>query len=251
MARDLPAVLHGGNGGKPARDAHGRFVAGAPPGPGRPANPFARYQAELRAALLAEVRPADVRAILRQVIRLAKRGCLPAAEMLLKWTPGAPPAPVDPDRLDEHEWSVKRSRPTLIDQLALGEAPADRDPDETPVEADEAKAADPAEPTLRTVLAWAIEELAQAQSALRTQRPPPPNPAVGWEAFAASQLEWDAQAAVEVDRLYLVYVRWAVNHGAPVLEQAKVVAALQANGATVRTGPLSQLTTVLGVRVVA
>ena len=35
------------------------------------------------------------------------------------------------------------------------------------------------------------------------------------------------------------------------MEEAQVVAALQANGASVRTGALSQTTTVVGVRMVA
>src|SRR6267142_2016638 len=83
------------------------------------------YQAELRAALLDEVSPADVRAILRQVIRIAKRGHLPAVELLLKWVLGAPPIPVDPDRLDEHELDVRRKRPTLIDELALADDQAE------------------------------------------------------------------------------------------------------------------------------
>ena len=59
MARDLPAVFRGENGGKPstaARDARGRFLPGSAGG-GRPANPFGRYQRELRLALVAEVTP--------------------------------------------------------------------------------------------------------------------------------------------------------------------------------------------------
>jgi hypothetical protein len=133
MARDLPArtVFNGPQTVANGRDARGRFTAGAPPGPGRPAhaNVFAKYQGELHGALLAEVSPADVRAILRQVIRIAQRGHLPAVELLLKWVLGATPAPVDPDRLDEHELSVRRGRPTLLDELALAETPTARDPD--------------------------------------------------------------------------------------------------------------------------
>jgi hypothetical protein len=255
MARDLPAVLPGANGEKPVpsrRDAKGRFVAGASPGPGRPANPFARYQAELRAALLAEVSPADVRAVLRQVLRIAKRGHLPAVELLLKWVLGAPPLPVDPDRLDEHEMSVKRSRPTLIDALALGESPADQDddrPDDLP--AVEAEAEDPMQPSLRQTLAWAIEELAQAQYALRMQRPPPPDPAASWTRFAEQHVECDEAAAVEVDHLYLAYARWCASHGELVLEEAQVLTWLEQHGATVRTAPLSQVSMLAGVRVTA
>ena len=39
--------------------------------------------------------------------------------------------------------------------------------------------------------------------------------------------------------------------GEPVLAEAQVLAWLTAHGATVHTGPLSQVTTVAGVRVVA
>jgi hypothetical protein len=253
MARDLPAVLPGGNGGKPARDAQGRFVAGAPPGPGRPANPFARYQAELRGALLAEVSPADVRTILRQVLRIAKRGHLPAVELLLKWVLGAPPAPVDPDRLDEHELSVKRGRPTLLDQLTLADAPADHELD--PAAAAEADAgedldaADLPPPPLQQMLSWALRELAAVQ--LRAAPAPPPDPAVSWERFAASHVEADPQAAVEVDQLYLSYARWCASHGEPVWAEAQVLAALQATGASLRTGTHSGVRSVVGVRVTA
>lgn len=252
MARDLPArpVLNGLETGKTGRDIRGRFTSGAPPGPGRPvANPFGRYQAELRAALLAEVQPADVRTILRQVIRLAKRGHLPAVELLLKWTLGAPPAAVDPDKLDEHEWSVKRGRPTLLDQLALADDQAEDDPEARPATADDPNDADPLEPSLRTVLAWAIQELAEARTALQVSPTPPPDPAAGWETFARDRLEWDAQAAVPVDILFVTYARWCAAHGEPVLAEEKVLAWLTQHGATVRTGSLSHITAVEGVRV--
>jgi len=252
MARHLPArtVLNGLETGKTGRDHKGRFVAGAPPGPGHPvANPFARYQAELRAALLTEVTPADVRTILRQVIRIAKRGHLPAVELLLKWVLGAPPAPVDPDRLDEHELDVRRKQPTLLDQLALADDQAEDDPEARPATADDPDDADPLEPPLRTVLAWAIQELAEARTALQAAPPLPPDPAAGWEAFARDRLEFIPEAAVEVDQLYGAYARWCASYGAVVLEEAKVIAALQANGASLRTLPLTQCTTVQGVRV--
>jgi len=63
--------------------------------------------------------------------------------------------------------------------------------------------------------------------------PPPPDPAAGWEAFAASRLEFTPEAAVPVDMLLLAYMRWCGAHGA-----------------TVRTGSLSHVTAVEGVRVV-
>jgi hypothetical protein len=253
MARDLPAVFRGENGGKPltpARDARGRFMAGASPGPGRPANPFARYQGELRRALAAEVTPADLQAVIRQVVKLAKRGSIQATELLLKWTLGGPAPVVDPDRLDEHELSVRRGRPTLVDAMTLADEQADREPAANTDEEEPDDPRDSTAPPLRTVLAWAIEELAQARYALRTQ-PPPPDPTQGWERFAANRLEWDEQAAVEVDTLYVAYARWCANHGEAVLAEEPMLAWLQARGATLHTGTLSQLRQVVGVRVVA
>ena len=112
---------------------------------------------------------------------------------------------------------------------------ADREPSAIPATAaEEPDDADPRAPSLRTVLAWAIQELAEAQTALRTQRLPPPDPVAGWEAFAGSRLEWTAEAAAPIDLLYMAYAHWAA-----------------ARGATVHTAPLSQVTTVQGVRVMA
>jgi hypothetical protein len=254
MARHLPArtVFNGLETGKTGRDHKGRFVAGVPLGPGRPvANPFARYQAELRAALLAEVTPADVRTILRKVIRIAKRGHLPAVELLLRWVLGGPPPARDPDTLDADEMRVRKGKPTLVDWLSLADEQADRAPVAIPATAaEEPDDADPRAPSLRTVLAWAIQELAEAQTALRASHSAAPDPAAGWEAFAASRLEWDAQAAVPTDLFFLAYARWCASHGAPVLPEDEVLAWLTAHGATVRTGALSQVAAVEGVRVV-
>jgi hypothetical protein len=246
MASELPARLNGGQTVRNGRDARGRFTPGN--SGGRPANPFGRYQRELRGALLAAVRPGDLQAVTRTLVRLAKQGQGPSVELLLRWTLGGPPPSIDPDRLDEHELDVRRKRPTLLDQLSLVDDQAD-DPDGAPITADEVDA-DPLEPSLRTVLAWAIQELAETQTALRAQSPPPRDPAAGWEAFASDRLEWDAQAAVGVDHLYVEYAKWCAGHGEVALEEAQVVAALQAHGAIVHTGPLSQLTAVVGVRVV-
>jgi hypothetical protein len=55
---------------------------------------------------------------------------------------------------------------------------------------------------------------------------------------------------VEVDALYVRYARWCAAYGAPVLAEDQVLAWLTAHGATVRTGPLSCVTAVAGVRVV-
>jgi len=96
-------------------------------------------------------------------------------------------------------------------------------------------------------VAWALRALAEAQT--HVALPPPPDPAAGWETCAASRLEWDAQAAAPIDLLFLAYARWCAAHGEPVLAEANVLAELTAHGATGRTGPLSHVTDVLGVRV--
>jgi hypothetical protein len=224
-------------------------VAGGPGGPGRPpANPFARYQAELRGVLLAEVKPADLRAVVRRVLALAKRGHLPAVELLLKWSLGGPPPALDPDKLDAHERQVRTGRLTILDQLALGDLPpAGEDPEEAPAEPAEA-AEDPLHPPLRTVLAWALEELTAAQTALQAQRP---DPMAGWEAFAAQHVELAPEAAVDVDQLYLTYAYWCGSHGEPVLAEADILAWLQGREVTVRTGPYTGIRSLVGVKVTA
>jgi hypothetical protein len=51
--------------------------------------------------------------------------------------------------------------------------------------------------------------------------------------------------------LYLSYATWCASHGEVPLAEAQVLAALQAKGASLRTLPLTQCTTVQGVRVTA
>jgi hypothetical protein len=97
-------------------------------------------------------------------------------------------------------------------------------------------------------VAWALRALAEAQTCVA--RPPPPDPAAGWEAFASDRLEWGAQAAAPIDLLCLAYARWCASHGEPVLAEAQILAWLTAHGATVRTGSLSRIMAVEGVRVV-
>jgi hypothetical protein len=135
MARHLPVK----NGVKTvenrSRDGRGRFLPGTAPGPGRPANPYARRQAALRRALLGEVDEADLRAIVRKVLRLAKLGNLAAVKLLFEWVLGAPPASCHPDRIDEDEMHVRRGRPTTLERLLLA---GDHD-EESPLAANEAE----------------------------------------------------------------------------------------------------------------
>jgi hypothetical protein len=101
-------------------------------------------------------------------------------------------------------------------------------------------------PPLQAMLSWALRELAEVQT-----RAAPPDPATGWEAFASDRLEWDPQAAVEVDHLYVRYARWCTAHGELVLAEDQVLAWLTQRAAPVRTGAVSAITIVVGVRVVA
>jgi hypothetical protein len=194
VARDLPAraVFNGPKPVQTGRDVKGRFLPGAPPGPGRPANPYARQQAALRVAVLDEVDERDLRAVVRTVLRLAKRGNVPATELLFKWIVGPPPEPTHPDFVGAHELQVRRSLPTLVDRMALTDEQAVRVPvvdedaeedPETPAIEDEPPA--PLHPQLREMLMWAVQQLAEAQPRAAI---PPPDPLAGWERFAAMRL---------------------------------------------------------------
>lgn len=69
------------------RDAAGRFIAGNRAGRG---NPHARRVARLRSALLQEVGPDDLRAVIRAMLDAAKGGDVAAAGLLLQHTLGRP-----------------------------------------------------------------------------------------------------------------------------------------------------------------
>ncbi len=69
-------LLNGANG---ERAANGRFLPGCKPGPG---NPLARKANQLRAALSKAVTAADVRAIAKKLIELAKAGDVQAAKLV-------------------------------------------------------------------------------------------------------------------------------------------------------------------------
>jgi hypothetical protein len=71
-------------------------------------------------------------------------------------------------------------------------------------------------------VAWALRELAEAET--RAAPPLPLDPAAGWERFAASRLDWDAEAVVPVDLLFVTYARWCGSRGAPVLAEEHVLA---------------------------
>ena len=75
----------------------GRFLQGNPGGPG---NPYTKRVAALREALLAEVSPEDLRAIVRVLVDQAKSGDVAAAREVLLRTLGRP---VEADLLERLE----------------------------------------------------------------------------------------------------------------------------------------------------
>jgi hypothetical protein len=97
------------------RDAHGRFAAGNPGGPG---NPFARQVGALRCALLKAVTPEDLAAVAQALLRQAREGNVAAAKLLLSYTLGKPAAAVDPDTLDLHEFGLYQRLPDPTPDMA-------------------------------------------------------------------------------------------------------------------------------------
>lgn len=93
-----PPSTNGHDGG--GRDRHGRFAKGNPGGPG---NPLGAAVARLRAELVKAVRPADVRAIVRALLRQARDGDTDAARLLLSYTLGRPMEPDILERLERLE----------------------------------------------------------------------------------------------------------------------------------------------------
>jgi RecB family exonuclease len=111
MMSDLAPLAYG-------RDAHGRFTAGNGAAKGR-AHPFARKAAALRKAFFDEVKPADMRRVVRTLVTEATGGNLQAARLLLLWVLGKPSDPVHPD---------------AVEHLIAAEAQADQAPSSLPTE---------------------------------------------------------------------------------------------------------------------
>ena len=74
------------NGANGQRDAQGRFLPGNEEGHG---NPYAKQIHSFRAAIVKAVTPADVRAVIRALLKAAKSGDVAAAKLLLERTAGA------------------------------------------------------------------------------------------------------------------------------------------------------------------
>ncbi len=75
------------------RDASGRFAIGNAGGPG---NPHARRIAKLRSALLAAIKPDDLRDVVASLLVATKAGDVAAARLLLEYSLGRPRA-IDDD----------------------------------------------------------------------------------------------------------------------------------------------------------
>ena len=80
------------------RDEQGKFVKGNKIGEG---NPFAKKVARLRAALLSAITPADIRIIIKKLIKQARSGDLAAAKEVLDRAVGRP---VELDFLEKLEY---------------------------------------------------------------------------------------------------------------------------------------------------
>ena len=189
---------------------------------------------------------------------MAKRGNLGAAKLLFEWVLGAPPAPVDPDRLDEHELSVRRGRPTTFDKLLLA-CDHDEEPSLATEEAEtvswQAPETAPAQLDQQIKALWSsllrrldrghngapargpLMSAAEAHGddtvAQATALPETRDAVVGWETFAESRLEWGEGWAAPVELLWTRYSRWCAAHGLLALAESDVLKWLEQHGATV------------------
>jgi hypothetical protein len=107
-----PKASNGAAG--PQRDAHGRFVAGNGGGPG---NPFGRYTAQLRVALLAAITEEDMQAVAQKLIEQAKAGSLPAIKLLLQYAIGKPTNAPNPDHVELDEWNYFKKTAEMSDDV--------------------------------------------------------------------------------------------------------------------------------------
>ncbi|MBX3408114.1 MAG: hypothetical protein KF869_15270 [Phycisphaeraceae bacterium] len=96
------------NGKGDGRDGGGRFAPGWRGGPG---NPHAAAVGRLRSALLKEVGPDDIRAVIRALVEKAKTGDVPAIRELLDRTLGRSVEADLIERLEELEAQVAAKVP--------------------------------------------------------------------------------------------------------------------------------------------
>jgi len=90
--------------GPAGRDAKGRFLPGNKLGKG---NPHARQVAKLRSTLLNAVKPEDIRAIVRALVKQAKEGDLTATHELLDRLLGKPIQADVLERIEEAERNIE------------------------------------------------------------------------------------------------------------------------------------------------
>lgn len=91
------------NGANGDRNSRGRFVKGNAGGPG---NPYGQKVAQLRSALFLAVSAADLRAVVKKLVHLAKAGDVHAAKVVLDRLLG-PPVELDLlERLERLEVAV-------------------------------------------------------------------------------------------------------------------------------------------------
>ena len=90
-------------------------MAGNPGGPG---NPFARRVGELRRAMLAAVKPADVADIIKALVAKAKEGHVQAAKLVLSYVLGKPQRVADPDLADVDEWELHEETAAMSQDMA-------------------------------------------------------------------------------------------------------------------------------------
>jgi|SRR5215471_2661629 len=185
------------------RDASGRFLRGTAPGPGRPRNPYARRQAALRRAALAEVHATDVRALVRVLLTRALAGDLKAADVLFAWVIGPAPLPVHPDRLDADEAEVQRQTPTNLERLLLSMAQQEGAP------------------------------AAGLPAAVEDDQPAPLDPRLGWEWFVAERCEFAPGYAAPLDLLLRRYVSWCASYGRLLLPEDEVMQWLAGRGVVI------------------
>jgi hypothetical protein len=198
-----PPVLNRPKTAETRRDPHGRFVVGTAPGPGRRRNPFARRQAALRRAALAEVHGQDVRALVRVLLRRALAGDLKAAEVLFAWVIGPAPLPVHPDRLDADEAEVQRQAPSHLERLLLAVTQQEGLP------------------------------AAGSPAGVDEDSPERLDPRLGWELFVSERCEFAPGYAAPLELVLRRYAGWCASYGRLLLPEDEVMRWLAGRGTVI------------------
>jgi len=102
----------------PSTVNNGRFKTGNTAAVG---NPFARKVAQLRAKLLDCITDDKLAEIVAGLVAAASAGDVGAAKLVLAYSVGPPLPAVSPDRLDDDEFAVMRSKPDPWQMTMLAE----------------------------------------------------------------------------------------------------------------------------------